>query len=238
MKLCPQIRFSVLAGAEDVRLEEDDVVGRWVKSENLSRIESKPPRLFVVRFLNWGDSSEEILRFAGRYGHLLEPPVPRTGTGDFRFSLEFLRNWRQSLRSNWESRMPAVKPPPSAPGVLQWIISGEVFIESRAGTRAWTCDQSGLIYSCATLYEFLLLELFSIPRERLRKCPNPDCRTQFFIAASLRQRCCSDFCKHWAQRDAKLLWWVKHGEARRKRRRKAIHEAKIRRKNQVKGDKQ
>jgi hypothetical protein len=238
MKLQRNIRFIVLAGAEDARLEGDDVVGKWAKHDKLRRIESKLPSSFLVRFLNWEDSPEAILRFARVHGHLLESPIPRKEPGDFRFSLEFWRNWRQSLRSNWESRMRAFKPPPSRPGVVTIEVSGSVLIESRPIAHAWSCDRSGLVYSCPTLYEFLLLDLLSIPRERLRKCPNPSCKTPYFVAENLRHQCCSSPCKHWVQHQAKLLWWAEHGRAWRKRRRKAIHEVKIRRKNHPKGDKQ
>jgi len=208
MKLSQQIRFSVLAGVDHAHLEGEEVVGHW--ADNLKRLDTGGPNSLAVRFANEGDSPEDILRFTKKYGPLSLQPTQLKGLSEFRFSLHEWRFDQWSFRSNWESLVQAEKEP--------LVIHGWGYVDTRRVVRSWNLDRGGLTYQVPCLREFLHLELFSGPRERLRKCPNPDCKTPYFVAENLKQHCCSDFCKRWAQRQAKRLWWGDHGESWRKSR--------------------
>ena len=72
-------------------------------------------------------------------------------------------------------------------------------------------------FAATTAYRLLRLELLATSPERLRKCPRENYKNPYFIARHLREKCCSDECKAWAQRRSKALWWREKGDKRRRR---------------------
>lgn len=197
-----RIRFCALAGvglARDVRLLPDDIV------EGELRVYPKPfyglPKLTLVEeFANWSDTPDEIVRFTRKYGPLRQIKRP----GQFRFSAKDWRRLQKQIKQLWRSRIPKHV-------VLMWPMSG---VKPNPDDEI-SIIRSEVTYRAASLHRFLLLELCSVPRFRLRICKNPECGNPYFIGRHLRKTYCTTICSQGAQRSWKLRWWREVGSKRR-----------------------
>jgi hypothetical protein len=189
-----RIRFCTLAGVKDLRLTGKEISGRW--ESVLIPIYGPTPKRLVEDFANWSSEPNEILRFTRKYG-----PLASICRHEKRFSFT-LGQWRseqRGLQSMWEGLSPQ---PQKYLGVSV----------SEKNSGVWSFWDQQLTYRAANLGEFLYLDLFSCPVERLRKCLRPDCPNPYFIARHLKQKYCRESCANWAQTVWKKQWWQKNGK--------------------------
>jgi hypothetical protein len=195
-----RLRFSTLAGAEDVRLAgSNKFVGRF--QANLKDFYALRKGRLIEEFLNWPSDPSAILHFTRKYGPLRAKPVEGK---EFKFSwFEWTLDQRR-LRSMWERRR-VFQP-------QEWEQSnGSLLLQ-----------KDGLTYRAENLYAYLCMDLVTCEPKRLRKCKRPDCTNPYFIAGHLKQRFCSDICAEWGQREWKKQWWKEHGEEWRNNRAKQM----------------
>jgi hypothetical protein len=179
-------------GAESVRIEGTEVVGRWQQS--LRTFTGLRDRLLAEDFVNSSDDPEEIVRFTGLYGPLREEA--KEGE-EFRFSINEWRGVQSIFRQIWESR--------AGKTTLNTTLSGtqyDIFVRNR-----------NFVFWAKSLEGFLLLELITATAQRLRKCQRPECPNPYFVARHLKQQYCSTLCAEWAQARSKKKWWEKKGTA-------------------------
>ncbi len=214
-----RVAFCVLAGCESVRLEGQDVAGRF-KSSLSSLARPKRERL-VEEFANWPSGPEDIVRFTKRYGPLEEKPVAGIS---FRFQVDAWLANQEGFRLLWA----IVQDGASAGGwgrfagsafepLVQFDLDGTLRL-TVSSDDVWTYPKVGLSYQAATLWRFLIFNLLACPRERLRTCARPECDSRFFVARHLKQSYCTDRCAAWARKQWKLRWWKEHGPKWRARR--------------------
>jgi hypothetical protein len=193
-----QLTICTPIGTQDVRVEREEIVGRW--QETIRDFCARPDRLLVEDFLNWSDEPQEIARFTMMYAPLGEryPKIscPTPGA-EFRFSLELWRDVQDYFRNAWIFRAAA---PESAFAPL----SSADHLEIRG---------KELVYRASCLASFMELELTTASLDRLRYCEGNDCSTPYFVAAHLKQRYCSSVCAESAQAEAKKKWWKEKGSA-------------------------
>jgi hypothetical protein len=145
---------------------------------------------------------DEIIRFTERYGPLDArlKPGERQNTC---FKISDWQNLQREYRNIWDGLMlrrgKMRLPTASLPAV-----AGEEFL--------WWFDD--LRFNAGSLYRLLLLELYSMPRARLRKCRRAECQTPYFVAEHLSQRYCAK-CKTEARLEGKRRWWSKNRGATR-----------------------
>ncbi len=208
-----RIDFCTLAGVENVKSEEGEwprvrgttiltsgapdkgphIVGRWKKQP--TELHLPGTGQLAYEFANYRNDEKAILRFTKKYGPLRRFGKPEHGN-EFRFPLSEWRAHQKQFKHAWES-MDADK--------LSAQFGSKLIIKN----GQLRCETSMLL-------GLLLADLFSCPRERLKKCSCPDCLTPYFIAHHLGQRFCSDVCAAWAQRKLKQAWWKEHGDEWRK----------------------
>lgn len=196
-----RIRFCALAGVQEARLSDKKVSGRWKSLPD--RIYGPTQRRLAQDFANWSSEPKEILRFTKKFG-----PLRGRWKGGRRFEFSF-QAWRSELlqfRGIWEGMS------------LQTRRYGGIAILDRTA-HGWDFFDGKLTYTAASLGEFLQLDLFSCPVERLRRCLKPDCHSPYFIARHLKQKYCSDECSKWAQSIWKKGWWRQRGKKWRSERR-------------------
>ena len=70
-----------------------------------------------------------------------------------------------------------------------------------------------LVFNAASLWEFLLLDLLSVGRDKLRRCECPDCETPYFVGKSNARFCETPSCKRWGRNQTKLNWWNENRRA-------------------------
>jgi len=151
-------------------------------------------RLLLEDFLNWPSDDRSILKFIRKYGPLMEKPAREDNFG---FDLYLWPNWKKTARIQWEDLMEDPHHFEFQSCVDDALLS---YVNGRFEFRADCLDT------------FLILELASCERRRLRKCAAPDCDTPYFVARHLRQKYCSDKCALWAQKIWKKNWWEEHGK--------------------------
>ncbi len=216
-----RIRFCLLGGVENVRLEESapvdcmnsgvkfktvegvDVVGQW--KGKVMRF-TPPAGVWAAEFANWGRDAKSVQHFTQRFGPLLKRPNPGK---EFRFPLFEWIGSQEHFRTMWDAMM---RHGAKAAKHLDSAVRHRLIFK-----HGW------LNYETELVWYFLTLDLHSCPHERLRKCLRPDCATPYFIAAHLGQRYCNEICAQWAQRKWKLEWWNRNkGKGRKQNsRRKA-----------------
>jgi hypothetical protein len=151
-------------------------------------------RHLVEDYLNWGRLPADVLRFTRKYAPVIgrrDFPGNRFCSGPFAFDVERWTAIQDRMRGNWtigSSDFP--------------LANVDVALE----------DGKSVVY-VPILLEFLLLDLFSIPWQRRRRCRNPDCQNPYFVAHHLRQNYCSSVCAKVGQRAWKRNWWKERGAA-------------------------
>jgi hypothetical protein len=201
--------MALAGGAEDVKLEGENVTGRW-RAEPIfvtNRLHKHVPSI-VEQFANI-DSPKAIVAFTKRFG----PLVTRPERGDlaFRQSLSDWRDAQNFVRRHWSSSR-------NSGHKIGMRSSEEVHLDKRGKISALALE---------SLRRFLEFELWTTPRVRRMKCTAPDCGTPFVIATRADQKTCDDpHCKKWAQRTFKRKWWAANGERWRKERAKKQGKAK------------
>jgi hypothetical protein len=191
-----RIKFCTLAGAERVLLEGAEISGKWDPISNPGFLCGPTRRRLSEDFANWSTEPSEILRFTKKYGPLR---LDLQRSKRFEFSLKAWRTEQRNFRDCWEGLSPQLR----RYGGLSTF--GKTF-------HGWSFSRGELTYTAADLGEFLYLDLFSCPAERLRKCVRPDCKNPYFIARHLKQKYCNDSCANWAQGVWKKQWWQKQGK--------------------------
>ena len=208
-----RIDFCTLAGVENIRSEQGTwphvrgttiltsgapdegphIVGRW--KQQLTELHLSGTGQLAYEFANYRNDEQAILRFTKKYGPLERWGKPEPGK-EFRFPASEWQAHQKQFKQVWES---------IEAGKLSAQIGNRLIIKN-GHLRCETRKLLGL----------LLADLFSCPRERLKKCCRPDCLTPYFIAHHLGQRFCCDVCAAWAQRKLKQQWWAEHGDEWRK----------------------
>lgn len=187
-----------------MELADDKIIGYWDHVPRYFFIDKQPT--LIEQFANWPDEPQKILQFTKRFGPLY---LPATGDEQFEFSLsEWLAHQRE-FRARWEEYM-------RKPGPIRLIDYEE--LEADLGER-FTFVFSDLSYRVSTLFRMLVLDLYSRPRNRIRKCALAECQNPYFFATHLRQGYCSEPCVAIAQKEIKREWWKREGSEERRRRR-------------------
>lgn len=200
------LRFCTLHGVEDVRLLKGNIIaGRWCEFPPLRGV----GRQLIKDFANWSARPDDVSRFTEEYGPISEPAV---GGREFSFSVDVWAELQRSFRLDWERLV--LKPR----GRAYLVLRNKLPVERGEGFLWLNRD---FAYRTSTLYRLLLFELYSVPREDLRKCARPNCPKPYFVAKHGSQRYCSPPCADWAQKKEKREWW-----AEERRRRKAEKEKK------------
>jgi hypothetical protein len=215
------------------RAGEGFITGRW--NQKLDWLTPRRPGRLAMEFAN--ESSP--LRFTKRRGpleyalwdFLTAPPRvdgfpggSRTPPGmdpallpPFRFAESDWR-WRQDqLRGAWES-LPLAWDQNLESWTIPHIVGHQDLVVTREGFElpvrgAFWFVKDRLVFSAATLWELLLLDLYSAGRDYLRKCQHPGCPKPYFVGKSNMRVCDSAECRRWGRNQTKLKWW---NENRRK----------------------
>jgi hypothetical protein len=148
-------------------------------------------------FANCGGSADEVVRFTRRYGPL-EARLRLGEKLDTSFQIAEWRRLQQEFRDKWNAlspkRMQVIPIPTDLPG------------DAEEEFQWWF---SKLSYRTANLYRLLLLELYSIPPRKLKRCVGPTCVTPYFIADHLLQKYCIS-CRTLTRLERKRRWWSKN----------------------------
>lgn len=193
-----RLRFYAPIQVGDVRLEADQVVGRWTLEVQRHYSSANETRL-AERFVNLDGSPDSILRFTRKYGPLIRANSDEKG--GFRFPLDTWRKNQGEFRLFWRAFSSKGKPKDFSPSYTP--LGGNSF-EVR---RGW------LDFCCADLWTFVTLEVFLLA-DKLRICERPDCRRYFFSNHG-KERYCSTFCANWSQAQLKRRWHEKRRLQRR-----------------------
>ena len=146
---------------------------------------------------NSSGTADEVVRFTERWG----PLNVRLRLGEKRNTRIRISVWQhlqRQYRETWDRlmlrrgrvRMPIEALP---------VVAGEEF-------DWWFGDLS---FRAGSLYRLLLLELYSVPRAKLRKCGRARCQTPYFVAEHRSQRYCAT-CKTEARLESKRKWWSRN----------------------------
>lgn len=208
--------FSTLAGVCDVSVTNDDskIVGRWCDELHwlIPRGDSSP----AVDFANYIPRPESITAFTKKYGPLFVEPKT---DGQFQFTVGEWLNVQEGFRLLWEVVASGVKhgswgklgAHDDLETVVRFDDSGEAeVIPGRGDRHAYVGGK--LVCRTGTMLRFLVLDLLSRDRKRLRKCKRPSCFHPYFVARHLNQSFCSDRCAAWGQSEWKRLWWKQRGK--------------------------
>ena len=187
-----RFRFYAPAGVANVRVEGENVIGKWAASWH--RYYGERGATLAERFANWGRKHERILEFTKRHGPLTHSPYHQPL--EFSFSLE---SW---TRNQWEFRKLWASMQQGRIGRTQQLEVG--LVEIRNG---W------LHFGCGSLWDFMTIELLRKP-EKLRFCKRADCDHRYFTAQHGKEQYCSTDCANWAQSKWKKQW---HETQRQKR---------------------
>ena len=190
--------FSARGGVKDAKLieEEGRVVGRWKKYGRLLRCDripwtlgdlTNPQRMrrqqemsLIELFANCPPSLiERFTRDCGPLSEVFSPGKP------FSFSCEEWKQTQINFRRRWESWMLQGRK------TLPHFPQEELEIEP---TEQFVFGPGGLQYECATVERLMLLELYSQPQGRLRKCQRPECKAPYFLSNRPLQTYCSGPC--------------------------------------------
>jgi len=207
------IQFYFLTGVESVRVEGEDVVGRWRVHLPMIWAKGPKPGRVVEEFVNTEGDLRSIARFTGKYGPLGQTALEGQ---EFRVSAAKWLERQQWIREQWALL--------SGKG-LAFPDGGELSF-SNMGTsqhQVHPLDWVGfdykrrcLVYRAATLRDYLTFDLFSLPFERLKLCAGEDCPHPYFLAPHLRQKYCSEPCAWKGLRASKLDWYYRKTGKRRK----------------------
>jgi hypothetical protein len=228
----PRIRFYALAGVEHLSASEAQVRGAWVKE--LKPIETKEVGKLAEEFANTRPHAVSILRFTRQCG----PVGPNVHPGaKFSFTItEWLEHqiiyrniWHSLVDLRHDAKLISVQHliGPSRRDLIVLRPLDEWELPISPGTL--TYKRRVLRLRLSSIWHVLLLDLLSVPIERLRVCQRLYCpNLPYFVARTdLKARYCSDLCSAWAQRQHKLTWWNKKGKELRKREhKKHSHERK------------
>jgi hypothetical protein len=205
--------FSVLAGVEAVVLNQEEISGRFGHLLR-SFFRSKRGQM-SEEFANCRSDGSGVLRFTRRFGPLEDEP--RAGRS-FRFRLDKWRNNQEGFRLLWA----IVQTGESSDAWGKMTDGGfkSVFQLERDGgwilkvndPEIWSYNGTALAYQASSLFRFLIFDLLSCPRERLRQCPRQACQTPFFVARHPKQNYCSDVCAAEGRAKWKRQWWANHGK--------------------------
>lgn len=179
-----RFRFYTPVGVAEVRLEGENVIGRW--SDPWQRHYWERGTTLAERFANWGWESKQIVEFTKRYGPL--SPGPNNGSLELSFPRESWTRNQMEFRRLWADIQHgrAVN--------TQLLEVGQVEIRN-----GW------LHFGCGSLWDFMTLELLRNP-EKLRFCKRSDCAHPYFTAQHGKERYCSTDCANWAQSNWKRQW--------------------------------
>jgi hypothetical protein len=161
-------------------------------------------------FLNCATDGQSILHFTKKYGALTYP-IGRTRS--FEFSLADWRREQARVASSWDRHASVASLPDT-------VTIGATVIETLPRDQ-FQIERTGLTFLCADLRHFMVLEIASLPGERLRVCQCEGC-IQRFVAHDLREKYCSESCKTTERNKAKLRYWDAHKQ-------KFIAERKVKR---------
>lgn len=220
--------FIRVASCQNVRLLKDGqtVAGNWGKT--IRPIQADPEGRILERFVNARNDEDSILAWTRKYGPLRYPPIQRGGQwglglqSDGREFPKFkLNRWRQdqhNLRDIWE-------------GICGVGPSAD-FWGGRSKTRHMQFQmlppypalesmmmRGGRVsrVTASDMLNFLEMAIYAV-EDRLRVCPNPDCKgIKWFVAQHGRQQLCSRDCLVWSRKEAQKKYWH---SARAKQRRK------------------
>jgi hypothetical protein len=207
-----QLGICTPIGTEGVRLQGDEVIGRWA---SLRDYFGPNKRLLVEDFVNSAPEPEEIRRFTNLYAPLewKGPSVPEwampTEGMEFRFGLEDWRSHQSFVRRIWDQL---------AEGSFE-----NASIKGLSATDGFEFRDKQLLFRTRNLKKFLEVELLTAPLDRIRKCCRPGCETPYFVAPHLSQQYCSTMCSAWSQAEWKKKWWDEKGpEWRKKQKQKKL----------------
>ena len=225
--------FGVRGEVEDVKLVEEEtrVVGRWKRYGPLLRCDrvpwllrdlAKPQRMtrqreasLIELFANCPPTWIE--RFTRDYGPLSKPFSPGE---PFDFWCDEWKQTQINFRRDWESRMlqgrKKLRHSPHYKDIP--VEEGERFV----------FGSLGLQYEVATVERLVLLELYSQPPGRLRKCQRPACENPYFLSNRPLRAYCSGPCASDAQREVKRKWWREKGAQQRREKARTAKKQKTR----------
>jgi hypothetical protein len=207
------IRFTVLVGRSTADADGERICG---ERKEAGRPGAKS-RSVTEDFLNCGGNVASILSFTRRYGPLDEP----SGQRQFQFEIA---NWKEEqarIRFWWEMFAKIS----TTSSIKSMVIDTRPHDQFRMG-------KEGLVFECASLLQYMRLEIASLPSERLRTCLREGCGLHF-VAHDLKEKYCSGACKRVERNKAKLRYWNQHKAellAERISRRKAERKKNVTRK--------
>lgn len=158
-------------------------------------------RKILEEFANCPPERDAIMNFTKEYGPLCAVPDKK---GDIRFTLAEWRDLQNKYKQIWNELIPKRKV--KFPNAQLPTHFDEKFV--------WWFSE--LTYQVADLYRLLLLELYSISRQRVRKCKHANCTQPYFIAEHLGRKYCLK-CREVARRETKRKSWVRNNHRWAKR---------------------
>lgn len=190
-----RVRFSVLVSTSSAELVgANQIVGKRIGS----KVWANRARSLTEEFLNCGDDPQSILHFTKRYG----PVNDLSGRDQFQFDIGEWRKDQARLRRWWEVFADYGRRSRQRASVVVEAVPRDLF----------RLDHKGLTYECANLSHYMVLEIASLPAQRLRRCYRQGCK-HVFVARDLREKYCSDSCKTEERNRSKLRYWNEHKQS-------------------------
>jgi hypothetical protein len=217
------------------------VLGKWKDQLHWQYLDQ--PGKLAERLANWRSGDSEIKAFTKKHGPVVPPlkevlppaqipprlqgrePGDTVAGTEFSFAVADWRNCQETLQASWANIATAdwrTTIRVGFPSLLQvnelvWVDADASWHFPAGPGTGFVYAQGKLVYRAATLWELILLDLISCPRERLRLCGRmgDGCPHPYFVAHHLRQNYCDEPCSEWAQRRSKLDWWNKNGKKQR-----------------------
>jgi hypothetical protein len=231
----PQFKYCCLVGVENLTLSPladgraDDrlITGNWKKA--LTRKFSARPGQIAEDFAN----EKDVLHFTRRYGPLSNPLSDFTAQLDvnyydsergtrlsealppFRFTEAEWCSKQATFQLIWETVSHRVSR--QAKELADLIFPGIVGTEDLAFVSGalrlpvkgeFEISKGQTIFRAATMWELLLLDIFSVKKGHLRKCACDTCPAPYFVAERVNAKFCDrPECKDWNSRRIKLECW-------------------------------
>jgi hypothetical protein len=164
-------------------------------------------------FANWPDTPEEILRFTLQYGPVAldrEPGAP------FCFTVGGWMVHQRIVRNTWQMFAPpnTLLQEMKREGRIKQVGLGE-------GSQLIFVPE-GTTFQAKSLWTILWVALGALSLDLLRVCPNPDCKSSYFVAYHPRQTFCGKKdCIVWGDLKQKREWWQRNKESQMAKRRRS-----------------
>jgi hypothetical protein len=204
-----ELGFCTKAGhnsVADIQLSPDETFITGIWTSNLGLTQLSTPDLLDA-YANCPNTPKKVFQFVRRYGPVCVPAAPGQ---EFTLTMDDWLMAQADFRRYWDR---IVIQPGRRITLGQMFESWGVPVEP---SEFFTFRKDQLVYKANTLHRLLVLELYSLSPDRVRKCRWPDCQTPYYIAHHRNRRYCGETCQTDAQRQHARKYYHKTGRKRRR----------------------